>query len=223
MLRSRILLGATAVALAATATACGSSSPTAAPSSSPSPTTTTRTAAELTAGLLVASDLPAGYTAKPVDHRGDPVGSSSDPSCADLVTLFNLRHAPGSLAQAETDLEPGDQGPNSVNESLDSLGTSANVAALLQRISKAAAGCSHLTLTDPTSKQSIDVAIGPAPAPSAGTGGVAFTLNIAGFKGVQIFTGVGDTVLTIGIPQAMDVNGLLAKAVQKAQTSLGVK
>lgn len=223
MLRSRILVGAGLLTIAASASACGTSSTTTTPSPSPSPTTVTRTATDLTAALLVASDLPAGYYSKPIDHSSDPTASSSDPNCSDLVTLINAKHAPGALASAEVDLEPGDHGPNSVDENLDALGTSANVAALLQRVATDAKSCAQVNFTDPASKQSLVVKLAPATAPTAGTGTVALSLNIAGFSGVQVFTGVGDTVLSIGVPASMDVNGIVTKAVQKAQTSLAVK
>lgn len=216
----RNCLGAGVVTVAAIVASCGSS------------TTITRSQSTLAAALLTESDLPAGYNAVPFTPS-NKVQPSNYPACADLLQLFRNDHAPGSLSGAGVGFETGDANPDRyVSESLSSMGTSGRVSALLQRVRTSISRCPTIKMTDPISKMSFELEIAPTDAPAGGTGTVAMTFNFA-LVGqprppqrsgtTQVFTGIGDTILDMGVPTSMDVSGLFARAVQTAQTSLNVK
>ncbi|MGO4603674.1 hypothetical protein [Terrabacter sp. 2YAF2] len=211
-------------------------SPSASASSTPSSSATgsaaaplARTAATLKKAALAVDDLPSGFSQDPSagSGSGGPTVSSREPRCADLVSMMNLRNAPGSLASAEVAFSGGQNGPG-IDESLDALGSSEKVAALQGRLKAALGGCPTVTMSLPGQGRSA-MHVTVVNPPKFGTDPVAARVTaqggpLDGFELTQVYTGVGDVVLALTFVGAApaDVDGATGLAHDKAATVLGV-
>lgn len=118
--------------------------PTASPSTSPSATVTDKDAK---AGLLHASDLPAGWTSASIDWVRPTIAGPSE-ACGDLALALHSSQFDGAIANADTDFATGKKpSPTStVHEAIGVWGDAASVEAVFQRL-KAASKCPDFTLT----------------------------------------------------------------------------
>ncbi len=206
-------------------------------STTPAPSTTApsapapqaRTKASLKKALLEVSDMPSGFSEEPTSsgQSGGPTISSKDARCADLVSLMNARTAPGSLASAEASFSAGQSGP-SIDESLDALGSEAKVSALQARLKAALGRCSKVTMSIPGHGRST-MHVATVNPPKVGTAPVAARITgeggpLDGFELTQVYTGVGDVVLSLTFVGATpdDIDGASGLAHDKAASLLGL-
>jgi hypothetical protein len=217
--------GTTATTLSATK-ASTSSTPTT--PSTTVPTSGPRDFAELKSALLELNDLPSGYAIEPAGAGGGTDGSASskDRACAPLVTLTNLKTAPGSKSSAKVRFSGGQDGPF-VDESIDALGSAEAVAALQASLKSAVAACRQLTITIPGQGSSA-MKVAEVSAPKFGDHPFAarFTATggpLAGLEITQVTAGVKDVVVSITFVAAIpeDVDGGTQAAVGKAKDVLG--
>jgi len=178
--------------------------------------------------LLALDDLPPGWSVDAPGQGDDVSPSMTSPSgaCRDFVALGNSPSAPGSKASATTSFSAGQDGPF-VDEGIDALPSKTAVASLLGRVDAANRSCKTVTVAMAGAGHST-FSVAVVSPPRAGDHTVAVRISahggdLDGFEMTQVFTGVGDTVLSLTFVGAYpdDFTSSTEAAVDKAQTALG--
>lgn len=140
--------------------------------------------------------------------------------------MSNADTAPGSRANAAASFSAGQDGPF-IDEAIDALGSSAEVAALQGKFKAAIASCPKVTLSVPGIGSSA-VAVRSVNPPPFGDQPLAARMTatggqLEGLEVVMVTTGVSDTVLSLAFVAAApdDIDGATSAAVDKATKLLG--
>src|SRR5947209_6920546 len=144
---------------------------------SPSAVTPSTTAADakLSRQLVVASDLPAGYT-KDQQTKGTSLSvSASDSLCArDFAGVSRLATtgALAPLAHAQTSFSQT-KSPNFIRSAAFRYRDSQSATRVLNAVHDVFSRCRTFTATNPTTKRVVSVTLSPLPFPHLGDGGAA--------------------------------------------------
>lgn len=206
-------------------TACGSTAPKPAATPTPSATPTpvalpVPTRAQVTAAMLTAGDVGAGFTQSPPSGNPKVTGTGPDPTCADLVKISFSDMLPGSLFEVDRQFDNGSG--TSISQSVAPYATATSATAMVRRIAADAAGCRSIAATVGGTTLTFTITVGARPA--AGTAGNTIIMTGTGqFTGlVQYSTTVvqGSTVLGITAPTAAQADLLTTRALAKLTKQL---
>lgn len=190
-------------------TACGTSKPNAAAK------VTVPTKAQVTAGMLTAGDVPAGYKLVPSANSSGATGKGPDATCSDLAEVVLGTTLPGAVFEVDRDFDSASG--MSISESVAPFDTTAAATAMAKRFSTDAAGCPSLTISQGGMSATFNLSVGTKP--SAGTLGTTVTLTgtgiASGVTEVTTFVLDGATAVGVTAPTAQQADDLTTLALSK--------